>query len=238
MNDARTLQQDAGSGLAFRALGPAAPEALLVLLHGVGGQELDLKDLAAASDPGVLSLLVRGPLTLDPGSFGWYRVGLTPQGPSLDFIQAEAGRLGLAAFLGNLQRETGLGPERTVVAGFSQGGIMSAGLALTRPDLVAGFGLLSGRILPELAPRIAAREDLASLAGFISHGLRDNVLPPSWAERSEAWLTELGVTFQSRRYPAGHELTAEMARDFHAWMEGRLWTRPANAPGFTARNEE
>jgi phospholipase/carboxylesterase len=237
MNDARTLIQDAGSGIAYRALGAAAPEALLVLLHGVGGNELNLQDLAAASDPRILSLLVRGPLPLDQGSFSWYRVGFTAQGPFLDTVQAEAGRLRLATFIGNLQRETGLGPDRTVVAGFSQGGIMSTGLALTRPDLVAGFGLLSGRILPEIAPRIAARDELAGLSGFISHGLQDNVLPLSWAERSESWLTELGVAFQSRRYPAGHEITAAMAQDFHAWVQGRLWTRPANDLDSCTRNE-
>ena len=223
MNDAQTLKQDAGTGIAFRALGPEAPEALLVLLHGVGGRELDLQALAAASDPRVLKLLVRSPLVLAPGSYAWFQVGFTRHGPVIDAAQAEDARLRLATFIENLQRETGLGPARTVVAGFSQGGIMSAGLALTRPDLVCGFGLLSGRILPELAPRIGAREALASLSGFISHGLQDSVLPVAWAERSDAWLTELGVAFQSRRYPAGHEITVEMARDFRAWVQDRLW---------------
>jgi len=223
MNDAQTLRQDAGSGVAFRALGPEAPSALVVLLHGVGGSELNLEGLAAASDPRILNLLVRGPLVLGAGGFGWFQVNFTAQGPVIEADQAESGRLRLATFIENLQRETGLGPERTVVAGFSQGGIMSAGLALTRPDLVAGFGLLSGRILPELAPRIARRDALAGLSGFVSHGLRDNVLPVTWAERSDAWLQELGVAFQSRRYPAGHELTVDMERDFQSWLNQTLW---------------
>ena len=224
MNDAQTLRQDAGSGIAFRALGPEAPEALVVLLHGVGGNELDLEGLAVAGDPRILHLLVRGPLVLGPGGFGWFQVNFTAQGPVIDATQAENGRQRLAAFIENLQRETGLGPERTVVAGFSQGGIMSAGLALTRPDLVAGFGLLSGRILPEIAPHIAGQDALAGLSGFVSHGLRDNVLPVAWAERSDAWLKELGVAFRSRRYPAGHEITVDMEQDFQAWLNQTLWT--------------
>ncbi len=223
MNDAQVLRQDAGSGIAFRALGPEAPEALVVLLHGVGGHELNLEGLAAASDPKVLNLLVRGPLALGPESYCWFQVNFTAQGPVIDAPQAENGRLRLAAFIENLQRETGIGPQRTVVAGFSQGGIMSAGLALTRPDLVAGFGLLSGRILPEIAPKIASQDALASLSGFVSHGLRDNVLPVTWAERSDAWLNELGVAVRTRRYPAGHEITGDMVLDFQGWLNQTLW---------------
>src|SRR5208283_4767584 len=97
-----------------------------------------------------------------------------------------------------------------------------ASVALSRPELVAGFGLLSGRILPELAPRIAPRGALQGLGAYVSHGQGDTTLPPAWAERSEAWLQELGVPWESRRYPAGHELTPEMARDFHAWLGARL----------------
>jgi phospholipase/carboxylesterase len=217
------LRRDAATGIAFRTVGPAAPQALVLLLHGVGGNETNLEGLAGALDPRILSVLPRGPLTLGPGASGWFQVSFGPTGPVIDAAQAEAGRLQLAALVESLQRETGIGPDRTVLAGFSQGGIMSAGLGLTRPDLVAGFGLLSGRILPELAPRIAARAALAGLSGFVSHGLRDTTLPPAWADRSDAWLGELGVAFESRRYPAGHELTPDMARDFRTWLLGRLY---------------
>ena len=222
MNDAQVLRQDAGSGIAFRALGPEAPEALVVLLHGVGGHELNLEGLAAASDPKVLNLLVRGPLALGPESYCWFQVNFTAQGPVIDAPQAENGRLRLAAFIENLQRETGIGPQRTVVAGFSQGGIMSAGLGLTRPELVAGFGLLSGRILPELAPHLACPEDLRRLSGFVSHGLQDTKLPVSWAVKADAWLGELGVSFESHRYEAGHDLTPAMVEDFGTWVDRTL----------------
>jgi phospholipase/carboxylesterase len=40
---------------------------------------------------------------------------------------------------------------------------MSASVALTSPESVAGFGLLCGRILPEMATLMASRERLSAL---------------------------------------------------------------------------
>lgn len=223
------LRREPRTGLAYRVVGPAAPEALLLLLHGVGGNETNLEGLAASLDPRILTVLPRGPLALGPGGYGWFEVAFTPQGPVLDAAQADAGLKVLDAFIEGLQVETGLPPRRTIVAGFSQGGIMSAGLGLTRPARVAGFGLLSGRIPPEFAPAFAAPEALKGLSGFVSHGLGDNVLPAAWADRSDALLARLGVPFESKRYPAGHELTPAMVKAFRAWVQGRFW--PQGGPG-------
>ncbi len=162
------------------------------------------------------------PLTFGPQSHGWFEVVFGPQGPAINPEQAEASRQQLANLLESLQRELGIAPQRTLIAGFSQGGIMSAGLGLTRPELVAGFGLLSGRILPELAPHLACPEDLRRLSGFVSHGLQDTKLPVSWAVKADAWLGELGVSFESHRYEAGHDLTPAMVEDFGTWVDRTL----------------
>lgn len=217
------MRLDPKSGITYKTVASERPEALLLLLHGVGGDESQLEALASQQDPRILCVLPRAPLTFGPSSFGWFEVAFGPQGPAINPDQAESSRRQLARLVESLQRETGIGPERTVVAGFSQGGIMSAGLGLTRPELVAGFGLLSGRILPEIAPSLASPEDLKRLSGFVSHGLQDTKLPVSWADRADAWLEELGVAFVSRRYPAGHEWTPAMAEDFRVWTDGTLW---------------
>ncbi|HEY3269646.1 MAG TPA: dienelactone hydrolase family protein [Geothrix sp.] len=216
------LQQDSASGLSYRLRQPqpAQPRALVVLLHGVGGQEMDLADLAAGVDPETLVVLVRGGLSLGPEQFGWFRVAFTAEGPKPTLAEAEASRHALVRFVDHLQSVHGIEARRTVIAGFSQGGIMSASVALVAPERVGGFAILSGRILPELEPRIAKREWLAHLRAFISHGEQDRTLPLAWAQRADQWLDDLGIPHVTHVYPAGHTLSPAMRADVLAWLGG------------------
>lgn len=214
----RALREDAP--LAYRHDGATqAPHRLLVLAHGVGGNEDNLAGLGTAAPADTAVLRVRAPLTLAPGQYAWFPVRFTPEGPQPDLAAAEASRLRLADFVEAMQARLGVPPARTVVAGFSQGGIMSASLGLTRPERVAGFGVLAGRILPEIEPRLAARDALARVQGFIAHGRDDAKLPVDWAHRADAWLTALGVPHETRLYPGGHAIDAAMQDDLFAWFE-------------------
>lgn len=91
--------------LAFRMLEPvpAAPRRLLVLLHGVGGQELQLASLAARVDDDTLVVLPRAPRSIGEGRYGWFRVGFTSDGPQVAPEEAEDSRRQLIGFVGPLQ---------------------------------------------------------------------------------------------------------------------------------------
>jgi len=213
------LQTDPVSGLSYRLMTPL-PQAVrrcLVLLHGVGGNETSMAGLADGVDADTLVVLARGPLTLGPQQFAWFQVAFTAQGPRIVPEQAEHSRQALLQLLTQLQQSHGVAPAQTVIAGFSQGGIMSAGVALTGPESVAGFGLLSGRILPEIAPRLASGERLAGLQGFVGHGEYDSKLPVDWAHKAHAWLNDLGVTHTLRLYPIDHGISPAMHQDFLQW---------------------
>ncbi|MET0289420.1 MAG: hypothetical protein ABW178_07310, partial [Pseudoxanthomonas sp.] len=134
------------------ARGPA--RGLVLLLHGVGADEQSLVALAQRLPDDVHVVLPRAPRPFGPAAYGWFQVAFTEQGPVIRPEQAEASRLQLIDFIADTQQRLGIAPAKTLVAGFSQGGIMSAGVALTSPGSVAGFGILSGRILPEIEPRI------------------------------------------------------------------------------------
>jgi phospholipase/carboxylesterase len=224
MNTLSALQVDPAFALSFRVREPAplAPTALLVLLHGVGGNETNLADLAARIDADTLVVLPRGPLELGVDQYAWFRVAFTAAGPQIVASEAETSRRTLIGFIGQLQAVHGIASRRTAIAGFSQGGILSASVALSAPEGVRAFAVLAGRILPELEPAIAARERLAGLAGWIAHGVDDTKLPVSWATQADAWLTRLGVAHDLRLYPGGHGIGDAMARDFVAWVDALL----------------
>ena len=220
-NTLSPLQQSADFKLAFRIKQPqpAQPKACVILLHGVGGSETNLADLAAGIGPDTLVVLPRGPLEFAPGQFGWFRVAFTAGGPRIVESEAEQSRLALIRFVEQLQSAYGIAPQHTVIAGFSQGGILSASVALSAPERVAAFGVLSGRILPELQPHLADKQRLATLRAFIGHGEYDSKLPVVWAQRSDQLLTELGVEHLTRLYPIDHSISPAMQVEFLEWLQ-------------------
>jgi phospholipase/carboxylesterase len=205
------------SGIFFRkSCYSAAPKARLLLLHGVGSNEANLANLASSLPEDLEILLLRGPLQVGPQGFAWYQVTFTGNGPSFNFEQAESSRTLLKRFI------EALPPLPTVVAGFSQGGIMSSSLGVTEPELVAGFGVLSGRMLREIEPQIASEDRLKSVSGFIAHGHRDGVLPIDWAREADAWLSRIGVEHETHFYDIAHEIVAPELADFSHWLNKTL----------------
>lgn len=210
-----------------RAEGDAAKAPCLLLLHGVGSNEAGFVELARQMDPRLTVILLRAPLVLAPNRFAWFPVNFTASGPVIDEAQAERSRRLLVDFIGALPAACGVDPERVWIAGFSQGGIMSASVALTAPSAVAGFGILSGRILREMLPHAAAREQLAGLQAFVSHGAQDQTLGIHFAHHAREVLEGLGVPLEYREYQGGHALDAAMVNDFQRWLGRQLAAKAA-----------
>src|SRR5215218_3800818 len=174
---------------------PAAgePEGLLVLHHGRGTDERDLLGLAGLLDPERRLRVVtpRAPLQL-PGSPGyhWY---LVPRVGYPDPESFAAARAALAELHDGLWEESGIGPERTVLAGFSMGAVMSytMGLSADRPA-VAGILGFSG-FVPTVEGWEPSPADHAKTPVFISHGRRDPVIGIEFAERARDLLSEAGL---------------------------------------------
>jgi phospholipase/carboxylesterase len=195
---------------------------LLLLLHGIGSNEHDLYGLAPFLDERFLIISVRAPNTLGPESYAWFEADFTPQGPVINPEQAEASRKTLIAFLKEAITAYGADPKQVYLMGFSQGAIMSASVALTQPELVAGVVLMSGRILPEIQPLIASHEKLQGLPFLVVHGTVDMVLPITHGRASRELLSSLPVDLTYHEYPMGHEVNQESLSDVTAWLIQQL----------------
>ncbi len=196
-----------------------APDGLLVLHHGRGTDERDLLGLADVLDPaGRLHVVSpRAPLAL-PGWAGyhWYQV---PRVGYPDPQTFEASRALLARFHDELWRRTGIGPERTVLGGFSMGAVMSYALSLSgeRP-VVAGTLAFSG-FLPTVtgwSPDFAGRERLGV---FISHGSRDPVISVDFAREADTVLREAGLPVDYHEFAGAHHIDPAHAELARAWLE-------------------
>ena len=195
---------------------------LLLLLHGIGSNEHDLYGLAPFLDKRFLIISLRAPNTLGPGSYAWFEADFTPQGPVINPEQAEASRITLITFLKEAITAYGADPKQVYLMGFSQGAIMSASVALTQPELVAGAVLMSGRILPEIRPLIASNEELSDFPFLVVHGTADMVLPITHGRASREILSSLPVYLTYHEYPMGHEVNQESLSDVTTWLSEQL----------------
>ncbi|MFS1162216.1 alpha/beta hydrolase [Aeromonas salmonicida] len=198
------------------------PIGLVILMHGVGSNEDSLLGLGSFIPNNLSVVSVRSPLTMAPGAYSAFSVSFTANGPKIDTAAAEASRQRLLRFIPELQLRYGVTSDQTLIAGFSQGGILSASLALTAPKCVRGFAILSGRILPEIEPLIARAEDLQHLSALVIHGKNDDRLPYFWAEKSTELLQAHGISSHLLNYGIGHEITHEVATDFASWVRNIL----------------
>ncbi len=199
---------------------PAAgePEGLLVLHHGRGSDEHDLLGLADALDPQRRLHVVtpRAPLTL-PGlpGYHWYivpRVGY----PDPDTFHAAFAKL--AEFHDELWQRTGIGPERTVLGGFSMGSVMSysLGLAGERP-VPAGVVAFSGFVptVEGWQPHLA---DRARLRAFIAHGRRDPIMDVGFARTARELLEAGGLAVDYHESDAAHHIDPEHVPLAERWL--------------------
>ncbi len=195
------------------------PEGLLVLHHGRGTEERDLLGLADFLDPEQRLRVVtpRAPLQL-PGSPGyhWY---LVPRVGYPDRETFEAARAALAELHDGLWEETGIGPERTVLGGFSMGSVMSYAMALgaDRPA-VAGILAFSG-FVPTVEGWEPALADRTGTRAFISHGRNDPVIGVEFAERARELLSEGGLDVTYRESELGHQIDPAHLREASAWLD-------------------
>jgi phospholipase/carboxylesterase len=211
----------------------------LILLHGVGSNEADLFALAPMLDPRPVILSLRAPFTWAPGSYAWFEVQLDPVAPMINADQAEQSRRRLAEFLPLAVERYRADPGRVFVMGFSQGAIMSLALTLTRPELLAGVVVVSGRSLPELfteegplAGQLAPAEALRGFPILLLHGTQDEVLPIHLGRATQQHLASLPVELTYHELPMGHTISAEALGIVQGWLAFQL-DRTELRPGRT-----
>jgi phospholipase/carboxylesterase len=193
-------------------------EGLLVIHHGRGTDERDLIGLADLLDPQRRLQVVapRAPLQL-PGSPGyhWY---LVPRVGHPDPETFDAARGALAELHDRLWEETGVGPEGTVLGGFSMGTVMSYATALgaERPA-VAGILAFSG-FVPTVEGWEASLGDRTGTRAFVSHGRNDPVIEIGFAERARELLEDGGLEVTYRESELGHQIDPSHLREASAWL--------------------
>jgi phospholipase/carboxylesterase len=190
-------------------------------MHGRGVDQFDLAPLLDILDPErrLLGIAPGGPITdIPPGGRHWYAVHRVGFPDAATFQQTYAQ---LTGFLDSLLQEQGIGWDRSVLGGFSQGGVMAyaCGLGQGRPR-PAGILALSC-FIPEVEGWSADAELARGLPVFLAHGVADNVIPVEFARKARETLTALGAELRYHETPMGHAIDPRLLPEAAEWVRER-----------------
>ncbi|HEY5664602.1 MAG TPA: hypothetical protein VIS05_11275 [Ilumatobacter sp.] len=202
----------------YRITRPGA-ERLLLLMHGWSSEQHHLAAYVPLIDPdGRYSAVCPRAIHDLPEGDGasWYdRVdGVPVAGSFVAAVDAvdELARAEMAA--------AGIGPEHTVIGGFSQGGLLALALVLrTGAPRYGGVWAMCCE-LPAVA---GVALDVASGSGrgrpaLIQVGELDTIMPPARGRAAAAVLHDAGWAVSQHGYPMGHTQRLEMMADARAWL--------------------
>lgn len=197
---------------------PSEHPPVIFLLHGLGSNETDLYSLAGQLPEKYLVICVRAPRDLGGNRYAWYRVDFSTGKPVYDWKGVEESVALLVELMSEVREKYAVSDE-VYVGGFSQGGIMSYVIGLTRPDLVRGIIVMSGRLLEEVRSAVTSGDELQRLRVFISHGTEDTTLSVGYAREGASYVQSLGINPAYKEYPAGHSIESEMWTDVIRWLD-------------------
>ena len=189
---------------------PASSDQLVLLFHGMGGSPNDLVTLGQAvvrALPAATMVSVQAPHPSQLGrGWEWFPIaGITDANRPQRIAQAMP--LFLQA-IAHWQGVSGIGPDRTVLVGFSQGAIMS--LESTQSALSPQP---AAHTLIAMAGRLAepARRAPGGVRVHLIHGEEDQVVPARCSVEAELELRALGGEVTLDLVPGlGHGIDARM----------------------------
>lgn len=198
-NEALIVQRPAG-----------APRQLVLLFHGLGADEHDLRPVGerlAAEYPHALVVSMRAPEVSDFG-FGYQWISPTALDDARRIERVAAALPAFSAAVRAWQAEAKLGADATVLVGFSQGAMM----VLEAVSRAGDVEVLAGRVVA-IAGRYAQLPDVArgDTTLFLVHGKADAVVHYGFTVEAAQHLVALGADVVADVMPfLGHEIDTEV----------------------------
>ena len=189
---------------------------LVIVLHGRGADAHDLADIAPLIDDGYRFLFPNAPKKFEPYpgmafGFTWFN------GWPAELDSLIASRELLLDFIDAAVEQYPTPPGKIVLAGFSQGGLMSIDAGFRTKQKIAGIVVMSGAVYEEDLPTFNG-----DIPVLVEHGVNDEVLPVQLAHRTRRILESNGVDVEYHEFPMGHQVTQESLAAVREFVARRL----------------
>lgn len=173
-----------------RSGGPATQA--VILLHGYGADGSDLISLGQHWSqllPDAIFLAPNAPNPCADSAFGfeWFPLNVDRIAGRIEGAKQAAPVL--REFLADLWEQTGIPPDRTILAGFSQGAMMALHVGTALDRQLAGIIAFSGAFVPADG---FAEGDYAKPPVTLVHGELDQVVDPDLSRQAAAELSAAG----------------------------------------------
>ncbi|MBT2680476.1 alpha/beta hydrolase [Bacillus sp. ISL-35] len=193
--------------------GKVSTKPTLLMLHGTGGNELDLLPLAGMIDDEASVLSVRGNVLENgmPRFFKRLAEGVFDE-EDLIFRTKE-----LNEFLAEAAEKYGFDRNNVVAVGYSNGANIAASLMFHYQNALKG-AILHHPMVPRKGIELP---DLTGTPVFIAAGTNDPICPPSESEELQSLLEKAGADVELHWENRGHQLTREEVEAAAQWYGGR-----------------
>jgi phospholipase/carboxylesterase len=116
----------------------------------------------------------------------------------------------------------GLTSQQIILAGFSQGGVISYYTALTSDEPLAGLLVLSSYLPDPSLIDVAKLQHQQQLPICICHGSADPVVNINLARTACQYLQGLGLNYEWYEYPMEHSLCYPQIQQISHWLDKRF----------------
>lgn len=206
--------------------GEGKPNCAVIWLHGLGASSNDFPPvvpyLGLNKDQTIRFIFPQAPnrpITINGGMEmpGWYDI----KGMDISGKEDLEGMTESKSFLDSLiqqQIDLGIGSEKIIIAGFSQGGAVAYYSGIRSPHKLGGILALSTYL-----PFAAVAKDEQNGANIETpimamHGDYDQVVPLHLGKGSTDVLSGLGYPVEWRTYPMQHNVIPEQLVDIGQWI--------------------
>lgn len=200
-------------------------EAAIILLHGMGAdyndfvplvKELNLSQSVKFVFPNANII----PVTINNGlkMRAWYDI--------IDFSDLHR-KVDTKVVLANVDKihdlitdliKEGFAEEKIILAGFSQGGVISYYTALNSDFNLAGLLIMSSYLPDASILDVAKMQHKKSLPIMICHGNQDQIVNMVYAKTATKHLQGFGLDFVWHEYPMGHSVCLPQIQDISKWI--------------------
>ncbi len=205
---------------------PSLPaDAAVIWLHGLGADGHDFEpivsELGLSENHSIRFIFPHAPIqsvTINGGMEmrSWYDIRSLDLLNDFD-VSGVARSAQMVASLIDQQIQSGILPDRIVLAGFSQGGLIALHAGLTYPQPLAGIMALS-----TYCPTGESFQERSEMPILMMHGQQDSVIPIEVAEWSKQMLLQNGYSVEWHTYSMQHQVIPSQIQRIGQWLKARL----------------